>query len=304
MPNWCANRIRITVPACLQASLEAWVRGEEYPYYKRAVNQSIRLFIAGVAGRLKPGIEMLYLPYPPLTAHGPADPTEAALAFGEWLSMLGENVPLDKASCKRIDAIYRKTGLVGLKWDDLTAAEQARAEEVMRSKSHDWSALGLRTASRAALFDRLDDEPEGEVFDLRLIFSTRLACEINGFNGRLLDRVQSTYDLYCLNYGIKWPSASDAEITGGHGWLEIDTDTAWCPPSESVMEMMSDKWGCTIDHWFSEAGCDYCGYRRYEEGQLVDCIDDSLEYGDEDEHGWSDVTGPDWLLGNVPHYGG
>ncbi|ALX97435.1 hypothetical protein AV650_28160 (plasmid) [Serratia fonticola] len=45
-------------------------------------------------------------------------------------------------------------------------------------------------------------------------------------------------------------------------------------------------------------------YRRYEEGRLVDCVDDSLEYDDEDEHGWSDVIGPDWLLGNVAHYGG
>ena len=304
MPNWCANRIKLTVPACVQAEVEAWANGTMYPYYKRAINQSARMFIAGVAGRLKPGIEMQYLPYPALTAHCSTEPTEASLAFGGWVEMLESNVWLDKPCCHYIDQYYRATGLAGLKWDNLTAVEQARVDAVMRSKSHDWSHLWSRKVSRGELFDMLETEPEGELYDLLLIIPTRLACELNGFNGRLLEKVQSAYDFYSANYGIKWPSASQAEITSGHGWLEIDIDTPWSPPDESVMEALSDKWGCTIDHYFSEAGCDYCGYRRYEEGRLVDCVDDSLEYDDEDEHGWGDVIGPDWLLGNVAHYGG
>ncbi|MDX6041207.1 DUF1281 domain-containing protein [Scandinavium lactucae] len=304
MPNWCANRIRITVPACLQADLEAWVSGAEYPYYKRAINQSIRLFIAGVAGRLKPAIEMHYLPYPALTANGWTEPSEAALAFGAWVALLGQNAWLDKACCNVIDQCYRTTGIAGLTWDALTVAEQARVEEMMRGKTLDWGHCILRTVSCAELFDSPEAEPEGETFDLRLIFPTRLACEINGFNGGLLQGVQSTFDWYLTNYGIRWPSASGAEITGGHGWLEIDVDTPWAPPGEPVMEALSGRWGCTIDHWFSEAGSDFCGYRRYEEGCVVDCLDDCLEYGEEDEYGWSDVTGPDWLQGNVPHYGG
>lgn len=56
MPNWCANRIKLTVSVYAQAEVEAWANGTMYPYYKRAINQSIRMFIAGVAGRLKPGI--------------------------------------------------------------------------------------------------------------------------------------------------------------------------------------------------------------------------------------------------------
>lgn len=303
MPNWCANRIKLTVPAYAQAEVEAWANGKMYPYYKRAINQSILMFIAGVAGRLKPGIDMQYQPYPALTAHGSDEPTEAALAFGGWVATLGSNAWLDKSCCHYIDQYYQATGLAGLKWDDLTADEQAQVDVVMRCKNSDWSALRLRT-DRAELFDHLEKEPEGEMCDFRLIFPTRLACELNGFNGRLLERVQSACDLYCANYGIKWPSASQAEISSGHGWLEIDMDTPWSPPDESVMEALSDKWGCTIDHYFSEAGCDYCGYRRYEEGHLVESVDDSLEYDEEDEHGWSDVIGPDWLLGNVPHYGG
>ncbi|WP_065426250.1 MULTISPECIES: DUF1281 domain-containing protein [Serratia] len=304
MPNWCANRIKLTVSVYAQAEVEAWANGTMYPYYKRAINQSIRMFIAGVAGRLKPGIDMQYLPYPALTAHGCDEPTEAALAFGGWVAKLGSNAWLDKSCCHYIDQYYQATGLAGLKWDDLTADEQTRVDAVMRIQSHDWSHLWLQTVNRGEVFDMLEAEPEGEMCDFRLIFPTRLACELNGFNGRLLERVQSACDLYCANYGIKWPSASQAEITGGYGWLEIDMDTPWSPPDESVMEALSDRWGCTIDHYFSEAGSDYCGYRRYEEGRLVECADDSLEYDEDDEHGWRDVIGPDWLLGNVPHYGG
>ncbi|EOI1394449.1 hypothetical protein ACMGOD_005680 [Klebsiella oxytoca] len=88
------------------------------------------------------------------------------------------------------------------------------------------------------------------------------------------------------------------------GFLEIDTDTAWAPPEESVMEALSAQWNCIVNHWYSEAGCDFCGYRRYEAGALVDLIDGSLWYADEDEDGYSDVIGPEWLVNHIPHFGG
>lgn len=115
---------------------------------RSGINQSIRMFIAGVAGRLKPGIDMQYLPYLALTAHGSVEPTEAALAFGGWVSKSGSNAWLDKFCCHDIDLYYQATGLVDLKWDDLTADEQARVDVVMSSKSDDWSHLWLRTVSQ------------------------------------------------------------------------------------------------------------------------------------------------------------
>ncbi|MCS2164479.1 DUF1281 domain-containing protein [Scandinavium manionii] len=159
MPDWCANRIRITVPACLQADLEAWVSGAEYPYYKHAINQSIRLFIAVVAGWLKPAIEMYYLPYPALTANGWTEPSEAALALVRGSPYLGEMRGLIKPAVTLSTKCYRTTGIAGLTWD-----------------------------------------------------------------------------------------------------------APWAPPVEPVMEALSGRWGCTIDHWFSDAGSDFCSYRRYEEG--------------------------------------
>lgn len=56
MPNWCANRIEITAPLSLQGDIEAWINGTLFPFHKRAIQQSLRMFIAGVAGRLKPAV--------------------------------------------------------------------------------------------------------------------------------------------------------------------------------------------------------------------------------------------------------
>lgn len=67
---------------------------------------------------------------------------------------------------------------------------------------------------------------------------------------------------------------------------------------------LSRRWSCEVTHWYSEAGNDYCGFRSYRYGELTDADDASIEYDDEDEDGWSGVIGPDWLIDNVPHYGG
>lgn len=70
------------------------------------------------------------------------------------------------------------------------------------------------------------------------------------------------------------------------------------------MEALSARWNCTVKHWYSEAGCDFCGYREYEAGAMVELIDDSLWYAEEDEDGYSDVIGPEWLVNNITHFGG
>ena len=37
---------------------------------------------------------------------------------------------------------------------------------------------------------------------------------------------------------------------------------------------------------------------------MVELIDDSLWYAEEDEDGYSDVIGPEWLVNNITHFGG
>lgn len=306
MPNWCANRIQITAPLCLLADVEAWVNGTATPYYRRAINQSIRLFIAGVTGRLKPAKAVQYAPYPALTAHGCGELSSASLAFTAWFELLNQNAFLDENCCSDINRIYHESGIAGLKWEALTRQEQEIASEIISRKYMDWSPLKLESAGNEALFNALDNDPDGETLDLRLILPTRLACEINGFNGRLLDRVPSACTFYCETYGTKWPSdnGAEVEILTDCGVINIDMDTAWSPPAEEVVEAISARWSCEVTHYFSEAGVDYCGYRQYQKGIMVDYIESCLEYGEEDKYGWSHVIGPDWIVDNVAHYGG
>ncbi|HEY3592170.1 MAG TPA: DUF1281 domain-containing protein [Buttiauxella sp.] len=304
MPNWCANRIEITAPADVLSEIETWSLGGVYPYYEKAVRQSIRLFIAGVTGRLRPHAEGHYAPYPALTSHGAGGDNPVSRAYSEWLSLLQDNAWLDEACCEAIERCYVACGLAGLKWGQLTGSEQAIAGELLSQKNHDWSSDGWKPVSFAELYDGLDVVRAGQRMDLRLLIPTRMATEINGFNGGLLTGVTRSYDLYVDCYGTKWPSDNRADVRRDNGVLIIDFDTAWSPPAEEVMLALTTRWSCEVTHWFSEAGSDYCGFRVFSKGELTDADDTSLEYDDEDEDGWSDVIGPDWLIDNVPHYGG
>lgn len=140
MPNWCANRIEIIAPLNQQGDIDAWVNGTKYPFHKRAIQQSLRLFIAGVAGRLKPAVAVDYPPYPALVAHGSED-SLAGRAFREWTEMLKADIPLNEENCEAIGRCYRECGLEELMWENLTFTEIARVEGMIRSKSYDWGEI-------------------------------------------------------------------------------------------------------------------------------------------------------------------
>lgn len=304
MPNWCANRIEMTAPADVLSEIETWSLGGVSPHYEQAVRHSIRLFIAGVTGRLRPHAECHYAPYPALTRHGAGEDNPVSRAYSDWLLLLQENARLDESCCEIIERCYVACGLAGLKWGQLSSSEQAIAGELLSQKSHDWGDGGWKPVSHAEFFDGLDVARAGQRMDLRLLIPTRMATEINGFNGGLLTGVTRSYDLYVDCYGTKWPSDNRADVRRENGVLIIDFDTAWSPPAEEVLMALSRRWSCEVTHWYSEAGSDYCGFRVFSKGELTEADDASLEYDDEDEEGWSGVIGPDWLIDNVPHYGG
>ncbi|KKW49195.1 hypothetical protein XB02_19515 [Pantoea ananatis] len=70
MPNWCANRLRVTGLAENVSKVRALMQGEGRPLYARAEGQGIQLFLAGCAGLLRPVTDETYAPYPALTAAG------------------------------------------------------------------------------------------------------------------------------------------------------------------------------------------------------------------------------------------
>nr|WP_324030883.1 DUF1281 domain-containing protein [Pantoea sp. JZ2] len=70
MPNWCANRLRVTGLAENVSKVRALMRGEVRPLYARAEEQGIQLLLAGCAGVLRPVTDDTYAPFPALTVAG------------------------------------------------------------------------------------------------------------------------------------------------------------------------------------------------------------------------------------------
>ncbi|WP_187655718.1 DUF1281 domain-containing protein, partial [Xenorhabdus sp. PB62.4] len=118
MAEWCSNQLEITGKSVCIDVMQQWVCGEEIPRYRQAVLQSLRLFLAGCAGILKPAKPQTYAPYPALV-RGTAAPTAQNLAFEQWLTLLQDNVPLNSDNIKRIDNLYRQSCLSLVRWDNV-----------------------------------------------------------------------------------------------------------------------------------------------------------------------------------------
>ncbi len=107
-------------------------------------------------------------------------------------------------------------------------------------------------------------------FDLLSVLSTRLDVEVNGFNGGVLNGVPSAYHWYTEQYGVKWPCGYEVNISSqGDNFIQVDFDTPWCQPESDVIAVLSRRFSCTLEHWYAEQGCNFCGWQRYERKRLV-----------------------------------
>ncbi|HHU4881872.1 DUF1281 domain-containing protein [Escherichia coli] len=125
-------------------------------------------------------------------------------------------------------------------------------------------------------------------------------------NGVLLDEQN------CLMLHELWLQSG----TGQRRWEELPDDVRetitvhftakrgdWCD-IWGIAEL-SRRFSCTLEHWYAEQGCDFCGWQLYERGELVDVLWGELEWSsptDDDE--LPEVTGPAWIVDKVAHYGG
>ena len=310
MPNWCANRLEINGPVSPMQKVKALMCGEIEPLYQAAIQQSIKLFVAGCAGILKPTAWKPYTLYPDLLLHGRGEPVQANQAFTQWLDLFNSNVELDADNVKLIAELYARTGLSTLSWESLSVEQQQAVQTLWNKKYFDWSKgeLCARKAP-AQWWQELDEPSPGIQFDMRLIVPTKLAVEINGFNGELLPGIHSAYDFYIDTYGVKWPVAYDFKLLDesehtDRASLTVEFDTPWSPPDNAVLLALSERYQCSVTHYFSEQGMGFCGMSEYESGELLCSTSDNLEHGEEDEEGFSEVIGPGYIIDHVPHYGG
>ena len=308
MPNWCSNRMYFSGEPAQIAEIKRLASGAVTPLYRRATNEGIQLFLAGCAGLLQITENIRSEQCPGVTAAGRGAVSPENIAFTRWLTHLQNGVLLDEQNCLMLHELWLQSGTGQRRWEELPDDVRETITVHFTAKRGDWCDIwGNEDVS--VWWNRLCDNvlPEKTMpFDLLTVLPTRLDIEVNGFNGGVLNGVPSAYHWYTERYGVKWPCGYDPNISSqGENFIQVDFDTPWCQPESDVVAELSRRFGCTLEHWYAEQGCNFCGWQLYERGELVDVLWGELEWSsptDDDE--LPEVTGPAWIVDNVAHYGG
>lgn len=328
MPNWCANRLEITLnKAADKVTLIRWINAEDgLPAWQTAIAQSLHLLLAGCAGILKPVKPIDFLPLPALTSHGKTGLVSPGnTAFTHWVELLMTAPDLDAACCQQIDQWYQ-AGLceetLYRPWYTLTDSQKAVLSSLLSRCGFDWlnRTVANGDSAMALAWDDIQQWRHRRVampMDMRDLVPTYLAAELNGFNGRLWQTPEETslpsaqaqwqafapavsgYWLYLDRYGVKWPNGIEVRCSDDNDetHLSVDFDSPWSPPSEAVLCAISAHFHCTARHTYLEEGCGFCGYGEYANGLLIDGDLDEITYSEvENENGVYDITGPDYIL--------
>ncbi|WP_416777269.1 DUF1281 domain-containing protein [Xenorhabdus budapestensis] len=272
MADWVTNQLEVTGKSVRLDVMQQWVCGEDAPRYRQAVLQSLRLFLAGCAGILKTPKPQTYTPYPELV-RGTAALTAQNLAFEQWLVLLQDNVPLNSDNIKRIDNLYRQSGLSLLRWEHVPVPARDIIARLLTRQYTDWFGMvsWSETPDISVCWDKLNTYPAtAQPCDMLMMMPPRLACEINGHSG-LLKGIASTVLFYGEQYGLEWPFGHHVRWERRHvSSLTVRFDTPWAAPSAELMGALSSVFDCEIRHWYSEPSGQLKGYDCYDQGEHVD----------------------------------
>ena len=278
MFEWCKNRLEITGRSVFIDIMLPWVTGAEAPLYRQAIQQSIRLFLAGAGGLLKPIKSVEYLPFPGLVAHGTGTAIAQNLAFQHWLELLLKDAVLNQDSIRQIERIYLQSGLASVKWETIPGDARQIMTQLMICQYADWFGMaGWSTfIDGGECWEKLGIMPERACnCDMLMIMPSRLAVELNG-NGRLLSGIATTGSLYSQLHGMEWPCGHNVVWSRDRiNCLKLEFDSPSYPPSGELMGELSAVFDCEIRHWYNEPVNGIQGYDCYDRGDQVD----SGEYG-------------------------
>ena len=210
--------------------------------------------------------------------------------------------------CRTLLALFEQSGLKQRYWGDLPKTARAAIAPLLKESAFDWCPLHFRRIALDIAWAKLD-VPDAKTlnqgcFSLNALLPPKLLVELNGFNGCLFPtsaKVPSGFNDNCERLGTKWEMVQVEEV--GDGKLEFDT--AWSPAIPPIAEMARRYPNSTIIHYFSECGCAFCGYVRYENGEQVEEVWDDLQFSEEEnEEGYHDLIGPDYALEHFSRFGG
>ncbi|EOK4014002.1 TPA: DUF1281 domain-containing protein, partial [Escherichia coli] len=237
------------------AEIKRLASGAVTPFYRRATNEGIQLFLAGSAGLLQTTEDVRFEPCPGLTAAGRGVLSPENITFTRWLKHLQDGVLLDEQNCLMLHELWLQSGTGQRRWEGLPDDVRETITVHFTAKRGDWCDIwGNEDVS--VWWNRLCDNVLSEKtmpFDLLTVLPTRLDIEVNGFNGGVLNGVPSAYHWYTERYGVKWPCGYDLNISSqGENFIQVDFDTPWCQPESDVVAELSRRFGCTLEHWYAE----------------------------------------------------
>ncbi|RJX68642.1 DUF1281 domain-containing protein [Vibrio sinensis] len=304
MPNWCVNQIHVSGPDALD--VQRLMTEPQTLLHYDATKAAVKMFLAGVGGLLKPTVPMRFDVYPELIA-GIGESNIANHAFDAFVMLLNQKPKLTPEICLVILTLFEQTGLKQRYWGNLPVAARKKISPLLKNSAYDWSGIYFRRLPLDVLWAKLDvSEPVlHRSFSLSSLCPPNLLSQINGFNGHLLSLVPSGYDDNCERLGTKWEMVDVNVIESSDGFVKLEFDTAWSPAIPPIEELATRFPESVFTHYFAECGCAFCGYVLYEDGSIQEqCWDDLVFSDEENEEGYHDVVGPDYIMENFEQYGG
>lgn len=273
MFSWCNNRLEITGKSVCIDVMQDWITGSETPHYRHAIQQAIKLFLAGCAGILKPVKTSSFAAYPALTASGIGSATSSNQAFQHFLELLEKDAWLDSATISRMEKIYLQSGIDAVRWDSIPFPARQIMTQLMVLHYADWFGV-------AGIGGQFDPEEHWEklgnmpvttcLCDMLIVMPSRLATELNGNSG-LLRGVSTTSELYLQLFGMEFPAGHQASwYRESINTLTLTFMSPWYPPSGEVMGQLSQLFDCEIRHYWNSPDAGTSGYNCFDRGDHVD----------------------------------
>lgn len=138
MPNWCSNRMYFSGEPAQIAEIKRLASGAVTPFYRRATNEGIQLFLAGSAGLLQTTEDVQFEPCPGLTAAGRGVVSPENIAFTRWLTHLQNGVLLDEQNCLMLHELWLQSGTEQRRWEGLPDDVRDTITALFTAKRGDW----------------------------------------------------------------------------------------------------------------------------------------------------------------------
>lgn len=153
MPNWCSNRMYFSGEPAQIAEIKRLASGAVTPFYRRATNEGIQLFLAGSAGLLQTTEDVQFELCPGLTAAGRGAVSPENIAFTRWLTHLQNGVLLDEQNCLMLHELWLQSGTGQRRWEGLPDDVRETITVHFTAKRGDWCdiwGMFIRSSSTRA----------------------------------------------------------------------------------------------------------------------------------------------------------